>query len=160
MPTTSSPAQDLQDLAAFWSLGEVRAPEVVDAACDALLAGLDSPALRSLAACTRAEADYDAPELLPTALGELGLTFYPRGSDAGREAVAHSLVRRMLAGEMTPQELASRIHRQFGHDLPLAERLAAFHDEYDILEYGDKTEEEVDAEVLAEAHRLAERSLT
>ncbi|MEU1817081.1 hypothetical protein ABZ543_18060 [Streptomyces roseifaciens] len=160
MPTTSSPAQDLQDLAAFWSLGEVRAPEVVDAACDALLAGLDSPALRRLAACTRAEADYDVPDFLPAALSELGLVFYPCGSNAGEEAAARSLVSRMLAGEMTPRELAFRIHQQFGHELPLVERLAAFDDEYDILEYGDKTEEEVDAEVLAEAHRLAEQSLT
>lgn len=46
-------------------MGEVGAVDVVSSACDALVAGLDSPALRMLAACTRREADYDVPDLLP-----------------------------------------------------------------------------------------------
>jgi hypothetical protein len=66
-------ASALQDHAALWSTGEVRARDVVSAACDALVAGLDSPGLRILAACTRAEADYDVHELLPQALEDLGL---------------------------------------------------------------------------------------
>ncbi|MGW7379184.1 hypothetical protein [Streptomyces sp. NPDC054794] len=76
MTPAESAASALQDHAALWSVGEIRATDVVSAACDALVAGLDSPALRILAARTRAEADYDVPELLPQALGELGLTFY------------------------------------------------------------------------------------
>ena len=42
------------------------------AACEALVAELDTPGLRILAACTRAEADYDVHDLLPAALNELG----------------------------------------------------------------------------------------
>lgn len=67
-------------------MGEICASDVVTGACDALVAGLDSPALRMLAACTRAEADYDVHDLLPPALRELGLTLYPAGSLAGQEA--------------------------------------------------------------------------
>ncbi|HZG06117.1 MAG TPA: hypothetical protein VE546_21485 [Streptomyces sp.] len=164
MTSTESAAGDLQEHAALWSVGEIRAGDVVSAACDALVAGLDSPGLRALAACTRAEADYDVRELLPLALEELGLTFYPFGSDTGREAAARALARRMLAGELTPRDLTRRIHRRHGHDLALTERLAELDDEYDILEYddeygifehGDRTVARIDAEVIAEARRLA-----
>ncbi|MCX4815621.1 hypothetical protein OG601_34000 [Streptomyces sp. NBC_01239] len=103
----------------------------------------------------RAEADYDVPDLLPPALDELGLTFHPAGSVAGQEAAARALAARMLAGELTPRELAFRIHQRFGHELPLVERLANLDDEYDVLEYGDRTQTQVDAEVTTEALRLA-----
>lgn len=109
-----------------------------------------------LAACTRAEADHVVPDLLPPALDELGLTFHPVGSLAGQEAAARALAARMLADELTPRELVFRIHQRFGHELPLAARLADLDDEYDILEYGDRTPAQVDAEVLAEAFLLTQ----
>lgn len=40
----------------------------------------------------------------------------------------------MLVGELTPREPAFRILQRFGHELPLAERLAELDDEYDLLE--------------------------
>lgn len=154
--STEAAAIALQDHAVLWSMGEIRATDVVTTACDALVAGLDSPALRILAACTRAEADYDVSDLLPPALDELGLTFHPVGSVAGQEAVVRALAAQMLAGELTPRELAFRIHQRFGHELPLAERLANLDDEYDLLEYGEGTLAQVDADVSAEALRLAQ----
>ncbi|WP_245791791.1 hypothetical protein [Actinacidiphila rubida] len=155
MTSAEAAAIALQDRAALWSMGEIRASEVVDAACAALVAELDTPGLRILAACTRAEADYDVHDLLPAALAELGLTFYPIGSQAGQEAAARALARHMLAGELTPREFTFRIHQRYGHELPLTERLAELDDEYDVLEYGDRTVGQVDAEVTAEARRLA-----
>ncbi|MGY3847614.1 hypothetical protein ACWV2X_20715 [Streptomyces hydrogenans] len=155
MASTEAAAIALQGHAALWSMGEIRASDVVDAACGALVAGLDTPGLRILAACTRAEADYDVHYLLPAALVELGLTFYPVGSETGQEAAVRALARRMLAGELTPREFTFRIHQRHGHELALTERLAALDDEYDILEYGDRTVDQVDAEVAAEARRLA-----
>ncbi|MGW0771910.1 hypothetical protein [Streptomyces sp. NPDC002676] len=104
----------------------------------------------------RAEAGYDASDLLPPALDELGLTFYAVGSVAGQEAAARALAARMLAGELTPRELAFQIHQHFGHKLPLAERLAGLDDEYDILEYGVRTAAQLDADVTDEALRLAQ----
>ncbi|WP_413759989.1 hypothetical protein [Streptomyces sp. MMBL 11-3] len=158
MPSTEPAALRLEDRAVLWSMGEIRATDVVTAACDALVAGLDSPALRILAACTRAEADYEVPDLLPPALDELGLTFHPAGSIAGREAAARALAVQMLAGELTPRELTSRIHQRFGHELPLAAQLANLDDDYDVLEYSDRTQAQVDADVTAEALRLARHS--
>ncbi len=95
------------------------------------------------------------PDLLPVVLDELGLVFYPRDSEAGREAAARALAHQLLAGRLTPRELALRIHQRFGHQLPLAERLAELDDEYDIVEYGDRTLAQLDAEVTAEAQCLA-----
>ncbi|GAA2721904.1 MULTISPECIES: hypothetical protein [Streptomyces] len=155
MPSPASASRDLENLAALWSLGALRAAHVVDAACDALLAGLDSPTLRMLAACTTTEADYEVAELLPATLDELGLTFFPRGSQAGKEAAARALATRTLTGAMSPRQLAFQIHQLFGHELDLTARLAAYDDEYDVLGYGDRTAAQVDADVLAEARRIA-----
>jgi hypothetical protein len=55
----------LQDTAALWSIDTVSPQAVVRCACDALIAGLDSPSLRILAGLTRAEADYHMPDILP-----------------------------------------------------------------------------------------------
>ncbi|MGW8701651.1 hypothetical protein ACWGOK_32820 [Streptomyces eurythermus] len=78
------------------------------------------------------------------------------GSPAAREAAVRALALRMPAGELTPREPASRIHRRFGHELPPAERLAELDDEYDLreLEHGDGTAGQLDADVRAEALRL------
>ena len=63
----------LQDTTALWSIDAVSPQAVVGCACDALIAGLDSPSLRILAGLTRAEADYQVLDILPAALAELGL---------------------------------------------------------------------------------------
>ncbi|MFD8595293.1 hypothetical protein ACFV1L_09850 [Kitasatospora sp. NPDC059646] len=123
---------------------------------------LDSPGLRELAACTRAEADREVPDLLPAAFAELGLllppadVLPPANTVPGREAAARALARRMLAGELTARQLASRIHRHFGHEPPLVEQLAALDEAYDVLGHGcPGSRSEIDEEVVAEARRLA-----
>ncbi|MFB6618107.1 hypothetical protein ACFCV9_28470 [Streptomyces sp. NPDC056367] len=156
MTSTEAAAIALQDHAALWSVGEISASDVVKAACDALVAGLDAPGLRILAACTRAEADYDVHDLIPPALDELGLTFHPVSSEAGQEAAARALARRMLAGELKPWELTFRINQRYGHELPLTARLAELDDEYAFLEHGgDEAVAQIDAEVTVEARRVA-----
>ncbi|MGG7612538.1 hypothetical protein ACQ5JZ_24570 [Streptomyces sp. ZG43] len=127
---------------------------LVGAACDALVAGLDSPTPRRLADLTRAEAAYDVRELLPGALDELGLVRPPPGSTAGQEAAARVLCRRLLQGELSPRALAFWPHRSHGHELPLTARLAELDDAYDRTGYGGPTVAELDAEVTAEARRL------
>ncbi|WP_244291389.1 hypothetical protein [Streptomyces subrutilus] len=93
--------------------------------------------------------------MLPPAVAELGLTVHPVASEAGQEAAARALARRMLAGGLKPWELTFRIHQRYGHELPLTERLAELDDEYAMLECGDGTVDQVDAAVTAEARRLA-----
>ena len=128
---------------------------VVRGACDALIAGLDSPSLRILAGLTRAEADYHVSGILPAALAELGLEFYPRDSRGGQEAAARALAAQAVSGSLTPRELAAAIHRHFGHSLPLAGHLAALDDEYDLGAYATMTREQIDREVITEGRRLA-----
>jgi hypothetical protein len=141
----------LQDVAVLWSRGAATAWEVVKAACDALVAGVDSPALCELAAVGRRDADYDVPLLLEAALSELGLTFYSFGSQGADEAAPRALTAQLLRGELSPRELASKTHQHYGHGLPLVEHLAELDDAYDVIEYTDRTADEIDAEVFAEA---------
>jgi hypothetical protein len=147
-------AATLQETAALWSIDAVSPQAVVSCACDALIAGLDSPSLRILAGLTRAEADCHVPGVLPAALAELGLDFYPRDTRDGQEAAARALAARAVSGSLTPRELAAAIHQNFGHSLPLAERLAALDDEYDLGAYATLTRELIGQEVIAEARRL------
>ncbi|MFE0802699.1 hypothetical protein [Streptomyces sp. NPDC058812] len=76
-------------------------------------------------------------------------------SEAGQDAAVRALAHQMLAGRLTPRELVMRIHQRFGHQLPLAERLVELDDEYDIVEYGNRSLAQFDAEVTVEAQRLA-----
>ncbi|MFF1907680.1 GNAT family N-acetyltransferase [Kitasatospora sp. NPDC058218] len=153
-PVTSPAAVRLQDRALLRSIGELRAREVVEAACEALVAGLDTPALRMLAACTYGEAEACVADLLPPALAELGLVFHPLDSRSGEAAGLVALAGRLLTGELTPRELADAVHRRYGHESEAAETLAQLDDDYGVLEYIHRTEGEVDAEVWAEARRL------
>ncbi|MFC8722663.1 hypothetical protein ACFUEL_35290, partial [Kitasatospora sp. NPDC057198] len=69
-----------------------------------------------------------------------------------RERALRALAGRTLTGELTPRELAFRVHLRFGYELPPAE----LDDEYDLLHYrSDRTAADLDAEVLAEARRPA-----
>ncbi|MEV0533217.1 GNAT family N-acetyltransferase [Kitasatospora sp. NPDC050463] len=144
----------LQSRVVLWSAGELRARDVVEAACEALVAGLDGPALATLAACPYGEADIAVEDLLPPALDELGLTFRPPGSKGVEAVFLRALAGRLLAGEVTPRELARAAHRCFGHDFEPAEPLALLDDDYGILGCTDRSEADIDAEVWAEARRL------
>ena len=118
----------LQDTVALRGIDAVSPQAVLSCACDALIAGLDSPSLRILAGLTRTEADYHVPGILPATLDEPGLDFYPRDSRGGQEAAARALAAQAVSGSLTPGELAAAIHRHFGRNLPLAERLAVLDD--------------------------------
>jgi hypothetical protein len=142
------------DAVALWGMGLGDASDVVMAGCDALVAGLDGPALRMLAGISVRDAAYDLPEYLPDALRELGLEHLDRTTVAGQEAAVRAMARRLLAGKITPRNLVSRIHGVFGHELPFAEQLAYLDDQYDMVEDGDSYAETIDAEVVAEAQRL------
>jgi hypothetical protein len=56
---------------------------------------------------------------------------------------------------MEPSALTVWAHTTFGHDtLELADRLVELDDVYDCLEFTDTTEQDVDADVIAEARRI------
>jgi hypothetical protein len=144
-----------RDAAALWSVGYVRAAELVEAACDLLVTGHDGPALAMLAGVPARHADQDVPELLEAALHDVDLDFYPLESRSGAEAAVTTLAGRVVAGHLEPSALTVWAHLTFGHGtLDLAERLVELDDVYDISEYTAMTEQEVDAEVIAEARRI------
>lgn len=145
----------MQEAAALWSVGQVTAAVLVDAACDLLVAGFDGFSLAMLAGVHAHRADEEVPELLETSLADVRLRYYPRGSQAGLEAAVRVLASRVVAGTLPPMDLAVWAHAAIGHDgLPLAERLVELDDVYDAVEYTDMTEQEVNDEVLAEARRI------
>jgi hypothetical protein len=95
-------------------------------------------------------------ENLKQALTEVGLPYYEPNSTAGQEAALAVMAARVLSDDLDPRSLAAWSHRTFGHDrLPAAERLAELDDVYDTIEYTDLTVEDVNADVVAEAKRLA-----
>lgn len=152
------PADDrllrLHDAVVVWGAGLGEASDVVMAACDALVAGLDGRALRMLAGVSLRDAAYDLPDRLPEALAELGLEPAAPGTLAGQEAAVRAMARRLLAGEITPRKLTRRIHVVFGHELVLAEGLARLDDTYDEYEYERRSVRQIDAQVVAEAERI------
>ncbi|MEU5565581.1 hypothetical protein [Micromonospora musae] len=144
----------LQDATIFWSIRQGTVAEVIEAACDCLVAGVDSPSLRILAGVSPSESDQEMLRWLEPTLDELGLTFHPQGSQDGENAV-QIMAARLLAGAVSPRELARWAHSAIGHEgTPLAEELVMLDDVYDTLEYCGETEAEVDARVVAEARRL------
>ncbi|MFE2725699.1 hypothetical protein [Kitasatospora sp. NPDC059327] len=88
------------------------------AACEALVAGLDSPAPRTLAARVHGEADAFAADLSPPAPAGSGL-FSTRSA-----AVPASGRARLPTGGPAPREPAHVVHRRQGHEFAPAEALA------------------------------------
>ncbi|GID29545.1 hypothetical protein Abr02nite_45280 [Paractinoplanes brasiliensis] len=145
----------MQEAVALWSVGQATAAELVSLGCELLVAGFDGMNLAMLAGVHARNADEDVPDLLEAALDDVGLRHYPAGSDAGLEATVSIMASRVLAGRMSPMDLATWAHSTIGHDrLPIAERLVDLDDMYDTLEYIDMTEQDLDNEILAEARRI------
>jgi hypothetical protein len=77
-------AEKLAEDATLWSVGEVSSADVVRVACDALVDGLDSQALRELAGASGSASDYEIEDLLQRAAAEIGFPFYERGGPDAR----------------------------------------------------------------------------
>ncbi|MEV8504537.1 hypothetical protein AB0368_06850 [Actinoplanes sp. NPDC051475] len=145
----------MHNAAALWSVGHVTAAELVDVACDLLIAGFDGLNLAMLAGVHVRHADEEVPELLEAALTDAGLSYHPRGSHAGQEAAVRVMASRVVTGLMPALDLVAWAHSTIGHDrVALAERLVELDDVYDTLEYTDMTEQDVNDQILAEARRI------
>lgn len=148
----------LNDAAALWIACTADATDVVDAACTCLVSGLDGPTLRMLAGASSVNAREEVTQWLDDTLTELGLPSHPRhGREVMTENALRAMARKLLNGSITPNDLTSWAHGVIGHDnLPLAENLVHLDDVYDCLDYTDTTRDDIDADVIAEARRLAE----
>ncbi|MEH1017631.1 hypothetical protein V6U90_31725 [Micromonospora sp. CPCC 206060] len=147
----------MREVTALWGVGYVNGSELVEAACDLLVAGFDGPHLGMLAAVSASRADEEVPGFIEGALREVGLDYHRPGSVAGGEAALRVLAARVLAGDVTPRELTAWTYRTFDRGTsPLAERLVALEHTYET--YGEMACDEVDGCVVAEAHRVVAAS--
>ena len=154
----------LQDAAVLWSVGSGTAVDVIDAACDCLVAGVDSPTLRILAGISpgRGSESDELRRWLEGALVELSLTYYREGSREGEEEALQIMARRLLAGTITPRDLTSWAYGVITWEgTPLAGELINLENTYECLtavyEEHEPTRtavEKVDADVIAAARRL------
>jgi hypothetical protein len=145
----------MQEAAALWSVRQVEAADLVSLACELLVAGCEGLDLAMLAGVHARHADEEVPELLEAALQDVGLSYYARGSQVGQEAAVTVMASRVLAGLLPPRDLAGWAHSTIGHSrLALAERLVELDDVYDVVEYTDTTEPDVDDMIRAEARRI------
>ena len=158
----------MRDVVVFWNVGERSVADIVYAACDLLVAGIDGPALttrreprrmmsrarlRELAAVSVDEIEYELGDPLSAALDEVGLSFPPRYSDAAECEAVSAMAARALAGTITPAVLADWAHTTFSH-YGAGRHLSFLYDDYTLLDYNGNTTEDVDAEVMAEARRI------
>ena len=153
--TEEEALQEMREAVAYWSVGERSNQDVIETACEALVAGLDTQGLRELAGVFHADADWQVRLLLPVALDELGLQFFDQGSLDGQVAALRVMASYCVAGTMAPRALAAWAHHWFRHgENPKIERFLAFDDEYDVLEYTRRSEERLDEEVIEACHDL------
>ncbi|MFG1871359.1 hypothetical protein [Micromonospora arborensis] len=155
----------LQDAAILWGVGSSTADDVIAAACDCLVAGIDSPTLRILAGISAVKGS-ESDELrrwLEDALAELSLTYYREGSREGEEEALRIMARRLLAGTITPRGLTSWAYRFITWDgTPMAAELIGLDNTYEFVEavisdgqeYPAAAAAKVDADVIAEARAL------
>lgn len=156
-PGPDDARNEMQAGAALWSIGDWSNEDVVEAACRALVAGLDSPTLRQLAGVFHDDAHWEVRLLLPAALEELGLNFYEPESPEGKVAALGVMARYCVSGTMSPRQLAQWAHRAIGHgQQPEIEQFVVFDDVYDVVESGTakETVEDIDQRVLEACQTL------
>src|SRR4051794_16137955 len=97
---------NLIDALSLWSGGVEASTVVVEAACQALVAGLDSPGLRALAGLPFDVSTYELEDVAPAVVIELGLPYSPPRTEGAAVAAARVMAARCLRGELTPRDLA------------------------------------------------------
>lgn len=155
--TEGTATEALYDAVALW---EVRstfgADEVISAAVDALLAGVDSPTLRELAALSAQDSYWTLRPVVERTLEELAISYPGPDSDDVQIAAARVMCRRLLGGSLTARDLATWAHRTIGHEgAARLQPLVELDDAYDVSEYtGDSLED-----LETAAHRAAKSLL-
>lgn len=120
-----------------WAAGG-RGQAIVDAAANALVDGLDTPALRFLAGATHSAADSEALEWAPQAAAELGLAIPERLSTDAYIRASRLYASRFLADRADPRSFAQTGYRLYvaaGYPAELAV-FSGLDDWYDMLTTG------------------------
>lgn len=123
---------------------------LIEATVNALVAGLDSPALAELAGRYPDDPWSELGQTAAAVVHELDLQL------PTMPQVATARLRRKLeaslAGTLSPRELTRWAHSEFGHDgLDAAQPFVEADDEYDLLEHAGSTTDEIDSWVRDQA---------
>lgn len=153
----------LEARSALWAVGAIRAGSLAEAACDALVAGLDSEALRALAGATDAESDFVVVELLDAIAADMDIQVWTEDSAPARVAAAQAMARLCVDGELQPLDFVNWLHQHVmhGHPDPRIEVLVSLSDDYGILRIEDPFDsapwtQELNETVINAARRLIE----
>lgn len=129
----------------------------VDGALNALVVGLDGPALRELAGMSRSMPSEGVRDLLPGALAEVGVA-PPVSVDEANLINLRTLAIHALLGWIPIRSLTSWAHATIGHQgIDAAQSIVMLDDDLDLSESG--VNNTVDARVIIEAFLAASRHL-
>lgn len=142
--------------AALWRRAQTRAATVVDAAVQALIAGIESPSFVLIAGLGAAEAEGELRELLDAALDEFDLVHLHHDDPEIDVLAAAVLSRRHLTGHLEARQLTEKIHQAHGHDChPLVEQLSILDDRFDTLRHTPNlTQAQLEREVRVASEAL------
>jgi hypothetical protein len=103
---------------ALWMLRQDFAPTAVDAAVDALLAGLDDDPLGELAGLHLPANPFEAHDLMQRSTETLGLDYSEMTKSAAETIVLRHYVLAFQAGSISLEQLTSWTHAVIGHGDP------------------------------------------
>jgi hypothetical protein len=143
----------LFDAVALWEVGSTFGPaEVIAAATDALVVGVDSPTLRELAGASARDDYWTLRRLIGGAFNELSIPVATAGTDEVQIAAARVMAKRVINGSLTPSEFARWAHTTVGHEgAPHLQPLVDLDDAWDVTEYTGDTQ----ADLHEAAHAMA-----
>ena len=144
------------DALALYDIRNLDAKQLVSAATQLLVDGIENDAVVALACqtVTSATSPFELDELVVRAREELGMTVLDH--DARLLRVAQAMVRSWGRGEVDDRELASWAHSLIGHQGPdVVERLVIIDDVFDCLECTSETPESIHQNLVRIAAELS-----
>jgi hypothetical protein len=151
MSDPTEAATSFEDAVSLWRITpQSMSQEVIDAATECLVAGMDSPSLRELAGASARESQFVLEPLITSTVGELGMSrLFTTDAQA---AALRVILRKLEAGELTAREIASWSHTHIGHDSSLKfQPFVSLDDLYDEADYLGYDKHEIDEWMRQEA---------
>jgi hypothetical protein len=136
----------LGDAVALWEVRTTFGPEeVIAAATDALVIGVDSPTLRELAGASARDDYWTLRPLVDGALKELSIPLPAPGTDEIQIAATRVMAKRVINRGLTPSEFARWAHATIGHEgAHQLQPLVDLHDAWAVTEYTGDTLADLD----------------
>ena len=133
---------------------EHRATDAINAATHALVAGLDSPALRELAGASRHDGRWTLDPLVESVAEDFALPV--EGHEETQARAAGAMCRKAVRRETSLREVAAWAHQVIGHEgASEVQPLVELDDQYDLVDIGPTTLQDVEATAALLVARLA-----